>query len=339
MEYNTYSTPIENSTIRLKVVGYMKILVFGLGALGTVYSCLLKRAGHQVSGVDLPSVASCIRQQGVQVKGIWGEHQASLDEVEDSLNKLADTEFDLVIITVKAYHTAAVARQLKPFIKNNTYVLLAQNGYGNYEQAVIHLPPGQLILGRVIFGAVTLGPGVSEVTVIADDVLLGHPRQLIAEQTLLQWAAVFSRAGIPTRMSADIMEYVWAKIIYNSALNPLGAILEVPYGQLAEMAWSRELMDEIITEIFSVLKAQGQSTPWQDAADYQAAFYGQMVPSTAAHRASMLQDIQGGRKTEIDALNGAVVELGRTLGVQTPVNRVISALIKCKETLGVRITE
>lgn len=311
----------------------MKILVFGLGALGTVYSCLLKQAGHQVSGVDLPSVAACIKQQGVQIQGIWGEHQAYLDEVEDSLDQLVNPEFDLVIITVKAYHTAAIANQLKALIKDNTYVLLAQNGYGNYEQAVNHIPAEQLILGRVIFGAVTLGSGVSEVTVIADDVLLGHPRHLMAEETLQQWADIFCQAGIPTRVSTDIMAYIWAKIIYNSALNPLGAILRVPYGKLAEMPWSRELMDEIIAEIFAVLKALGQHTPWKDAVDYRESFYGQMVPSTAAHRASMLQDIQGGRKTEIDALNGAVAELGHTLGVQTPVNRVITSLIKCQETL------
>ncbi len=312
----------------------MKILVFGLGALGTVYSCLLKKAGHQVSGIDLPAVASHIEKQGVQVTGIWGEHHAFLDQTVDSLNRLKDTDFDLVIITVKAYQTAAVSRLLKALIKDNTYVFLAQNGYGNYEQAVEFIPPQQLILGRIIFGAVTINPGSSEVTVIADDVLLGHPRQLIAAATLQAWADVFRQAGIPTRYSPDIMPYVWAKIIYNSALNPLGAILEVPYGRLAEMEWSRELMDAIINEIFEVLKAQRQPTPWENAVLYRKDFYGQMVPSTAAHRASMLQDIQAGRKTEIDALNGAVVELGQQLGVNTPVNRVITSLIKCKQSLG-----
>lgn len=311
----------------------MKILVFGLGALGTVYSCLLQRAGHQVSGVDIPSIAAAIRRQGVQVRGIWGEHHAHLYQVESSLNQLADIDFDLVIITVKAYETASVAQLIKGYVKNSTYVLLAQNGYGNYEAAAAAIAAPQLILGRVIFGAVTVEPGVSQVTVIADDVLLGHPQQSVPEARLQYFADIFSGAGIPTRVSAQIMDYVWAKIIYNSALNPLGAILGVPYGKLAEIEWSRQLMDQIIEEIFAVLKTLGQSTPWADADAYRAAFYGQMLPSTAAHRASMLQDIQRGRKTEIDALNGAVAALGRRLGVATPVNNVITVLLKSKEGL------
>jgi 2-dehydropantoate 2-reductase len=312
----------------------MKILVFGLGALGTVYSCLLKKAGHQVSGIDRAAVTSAIKEQGVRITGIWGEHHAHLDDTAEAWSQLSDIDFDLIIITVKAYQTAAVCSQIKALIKNNTFVFLAQNGYGNYEQAVDFIPPERLILGRVIFGAVAISPGLSEVTVIADDVLLGHPHRLIEAYILRQWADIFSQAGVPTRYSPDIMEYVWAKIIYNSALNPLGAILEVPYGRLAEMEWSRELMDGIIEEIFAVLKAHGQPTPFKDAGAYREVFYGQLVPSTASHRASMLQDIQNGRRTEIDALNGAIVELGQHLRVPTPVNRVITCLLKCKESLG-----
>ena len=117
-------------------------------------------------------------------------------------------------------------------------------------------------------------------------------------------------------------------------MNPLGAILEVPYGKLAENEYTAGLMDEIIEEIFAVLKASGEKTLWPDAASYRQAFYSQMVPSTAQHHASMLQEIQWGRRTEIDALNGAVVELGRKLGVDTPVNRLIVSLVKAKEELS-----
>jgi len=314
--------------------GKMNVLVFGLGALGTVYSCLLKQAGHRVFGIDIPPVASCIVRQGVQVRGIWGEHQAFLDQVVTGIEQLDESDFDLIIVTVKAYQTAAVSQVLKPYIKDTTYVLLAQNGYGNYETASKYITAHHLVLGRVIFGAVTLEPGISQVTVIADDVLIGQPEQLIDALQLQKLAEVFSQAGIPTQVSPNIMDFVWAKIIYNSALNPLGAILEVPYGKLAEMDWSRQLMDQIITEIFNVLEALDQPVPWTDANAYRSSFYQQMLPSTAAHRASMLQDIQQGRKTEIEALNGAVVRLGERLGVETPVNRVITWLIQCKETLG-----
>ena len=104
-------------------------------------------------------------------------------------------------------------------------------------------------------------------------------------------------------------------------------------GKLAEITFSKELMDGVIEEIFAVLKAAGQSTLWEDAESYRRDFYSQLLPSTAAHHASMLQDIQRGRRTEIDALNGAVVELGRKFEVDTPVNAVITALLKGKETM------
>ncbi|MDD2621133.1 MAG: 2-dehydropantoate 2-reductase [Syntrophomonadaceae bacterium] len=311
----------------------MKILVFGLGALGTVYSCLLKKAGHEVIGIDHKSVAADIIRQGVRINGIWGEHEAHLDMVYSQVEQMQERDFDLIILSVKAYETNEVAIQLHKIMSGQTFLMLAQNGYGNFEAAARSIPQEQIILARVIFGAETLSAGSSKVTVIADDVILGSPPKSISMEFLHSLAELFSQAGIPTRASDEVMKYVWGKIIYNSALNPLGAILEVNYGRLAEMESSRCLMNGMIEEIFSVLGAIGQQSIWPDANSYMNAFYQQMIPSTAGHHASMLQDIQRGRKTEIDALNGAVVELGKKYGIPTPVNAVISSLIKAKETM------
>lgn len=311
----------------------MRVLLFGLGALGTVYSCLLKKMGHEIVGLDRAPVVEKIRENGVRVEGIWGEHHEHLDKLVTTVDEIEKEKFDLVILTVKSYETREVARQIKSLISSDTYILLAQNGYGNYEAATESIPEERIILGRIIFGAETLEWGHSRVTVIADDVLLGSPKHLIDISMLEDLARIFSQAGIPTRASDEVMKYVWAKIIYNSALNPLGAILEVAYGQLAANANSKSLMDAIIEEIFAVLKAIGQPTPWTDAEAYLQAFYGQMVPATVLHHASMLQDIQRGRRTEIDALNGAVIELGRIYGVKTPVNEVVVSMLKAKEAL------
>jgi 2-dehydropantoate 2-reductase len=311
----------------------VKILVFGLGALGTVYSCLLQEQGHQVSGLDREEVVNAVREQGIRVQGIWGEHRAHLDKILTAVEQIAGDDFDLLILTVKSYETAEAAKQIARFISPQTYILLAQNGYGNFEAAAQSISPDRLILGRVIFGAETTEPGASKVTVIADDVIIGSPANLVDSQVLENFSQAFNAAGIPTRTSAEVMKFVWGKIIYNSALNPLGAILEVPYGKLAENMHTRELMDSIITEIFAVLAAYGQETPWPDADAYRQAFYGQMIPTTALHHASMLQDIQLGRRTEIEALNGAVVRLGRDYGVPTPVNAIITAMLKAKEEM------
>ncbi|ADI01226.1 ketopantoate reductase family protein [Syntrophothermus lipocalidus] len=312
----------------------MRILVFGLGALGTVYACLLKNAGHFVVGIDREPVVSRVKTQGLGITGIWGEHTAFLDEVASTVDEVQARSFDLIVLTVKSFDTAEAASKLVGLAGAGTYVVLAQNGYGNYEAASAFLPPEQLIVARVIFGSETLEPGKAKVTVIADDVVIGSPQNLISEEVLAEIAEQFSTCGIPTRASNEVMKYVWGKIIYNSALNSLGAILEVPYGKLAENKYTAGLMDAMIDEIFAVLEASGETTLWADAGAYRQAFYGQMVPSTAQHHASMLQDIQRGRKTEIDALNGAVVELGMKLGIDTPVNRVIVSLVKAKEELS-----
>lgn len=310
-------------------------MVFGLGALGTVYSCLLKGQGHEVSGLDREGVIRSVQEHGVRVTGIWGEHQDHLDELFTQVEEIADKDYDLIILTVKSYETAEVAKQIARFVSPQTYILLAQNGYGNFEAAAQFISSEKLILARVIFGAETTDMGASKVTVIADDVVIGSPANLIDLKILETFSRIFNEAGIPTRVSAEVMKFVWAKIIYNSALNPLGAILEVPYGRLAENPHTKDLMDSIIGEIFAVLDAHGQETPWPDAEAYREAFYGQMVPPTALHHASMLQDIQRGRKTEIAALNGAVVELGQRYGIDTPVNEVVVKILRVKEEMRV----
>jgi len=315
----------------------LRVLVFGLGALGTVYSCLLKNSGHEVVGLDLEPVIYKIEANGVWVEGIWGEHQARLDKLATDITDLADENFDLIILTVKSYETEEAAKQIKSLAGPNTYLLLAQNGYGNYEAAIRHLPEDRVILGRIIFGAETIDLGHSKVTVIADDVLLGSPPHMVETCFLEKLAADFSSAGIPTRASEEVMQFVWAKIIYNSALNPLGAILEVAYGELAADRNCRKIMNAVVEEIFAVLAAIGQPTPWPDAQAYLSAFYGQMIPSTAMHHASMLQDIKRKRRTEIDALNGAVVMLGEANGIDTPVNRTIVNVLKAKEALNQKV--
>src|SRR5690606_15581048 len=153
----------------------MNILVFGLGALGTVYSCLLKESGHRVTGLARGAKAGTIREKGVRITGIWGDCSAKLDPVVSSREEISEDRFDMVLVTVKSYATGTAAREIAGLVRPGTFVILLQNGYGNYESAAEYLPKENLILGRVIFGAETIAPGESLVTVIADDVVVGSP--------------------------------------------------------------------------------------------------------------------------------------------------------------------
>lgn len=309
----------------------MKILICGMGALGTVYGCLLKGQGHYVAGLDRPETAAVIEREGLYVNGIWGEHHAWMDEIASRATDLSEKTFDLIIVSVKAFNTGEALQAVRTLLEGPALVMLAQNGLGNYETARDYVPDSRLIVARVIFGSVTEGPGRAAVTVIADDVLLGSPAGAVPEAALEEWAEIFRRSSIPTRTSQEIMQFIWAKVIYNSALNPLGAILELPYGRLAEIEFSRQVMDNIIREIFMVMNAIGQSAPWPDADAYLRDFYGQMLPATGGHHASMLQDIRNGRKTEIEALNGAIIALGKENGLSTPYNHAVYLLLRARE--------
>jgi len=314
----------------------MKTLVIGLGALGSVYSCLLSLAGHEVTGLSRPASLEKIKANGVKVTGIWGEHTAKLSKVVSGVSELTNEKFDKIIVTVKSFATDEIAQQIAPLVRDNTYVFLLQNGFKNFEAAAKSIPEDKIVLGRVIFGAETIASGESKVTVFADDVMIGSPNNLINPELLEEFAGDFRKALIPTKASLEIMKYIWGKIIYNSALNTLGAIFEVSYGKLAEQPETRELMNQMIQEIFALLKVRNIPMFWPDSQSYLKNFYEHLVPSTSAHHSSMLQDIRSGRHTEINALNGAIVELAHQSGLPVPVNEIIVAMVKAKESFNFR---
>ncbi|MDR1617137.1 MAG: ketopantoate reductase family protein [Syntrophomonadaceae bacterium] len=317
----------------------MKILIYGLGAIGSVYAGVLAGAGHQVWAWDVADVIEEIKNREVKITGILGSHTSCLEQIVSSVDQLDNREFDLIMISVKAYDTKIAAQNIKSLLSKNNYVILGQNGYGNYEAASEAIPKENLIVARIIFGAETLRPGQARVTVIADDVTIGNPDKLIDEQKLEELAAIISAAGVPTKTVPDIMKSLWGKILYNSVLNPLGAILEVNYGALAADPGICSIMEQLIDEIFAVLKAEGQEMDWRSAEDYKSYFHRKLMPSTGGHFPSMLYDIKNSRRTEIDALNGAVSYLGAKHHVATPANDMVIKLLKAKEQMALKLAE
>ncbi len=302
----------------------MKFLVVGVGAIGSVYIAFLTRKGHQVFGLLKPGR----KLEQVRVGGIWGSFEIDVNTTE-SLEELP-WEPDVIILSVKSYDTEEALKGLRHFARGNSFIMVAQNGYGNYEKAVEAFGEERVILSRIIFGSKVIEKGSVEVTVCADDVVIGNPAGLIDESFLKMLAKTFSDAGIPTRYDREVYKYLWDKIVYNCALNPLGALFEVNYGALARNPYTRHMMDEIIEETFQIMKSAGIESFWKSASEYKKVFYSRLVPSTASHFPSMLEDLRKGR-TEIDVLNGAVWRLGEEHGIQTPMNEFVTRLIKAKE--------
>jgi 2-dehydropantoate 2-reductase len=310
------------------------ILIAGLGALGTVFATFLKEAGHTVYALTKDKYLPALRDRRVRVSGIWGEHQAALDGVYGTIDPLKGKNFDLIIISVKSYDTGTAIGQVKPLVGEHTLVISAQNGYGNYETLADTVGKEHALLARIIFGVKVHTPGSAEVTVIADDVRLGQPQGAVGASRIQEIAEGFTRAGIPTKYAENIEAILWDKILYNAALNPLGAILECTYGQLAENDETRHLMDAIIDEIFTVAREHGKPLNWRSADEYRNHFYTRLVPPTAKHFPSMYYDVKAGKRLEIDALNGAIVRLAKGKEIPVPVNEIITDIIKAKEALA-----
>jgi 2-dehydropantoate 2-reductase len=129
-------------------------------------------------------------------------------------------------------------------------------------------------------------------------------------------------------VTSDIGRDLWAKMLYNCALNPLGAVLDVPYGMLAENEFTRAIMKGIVREVFGVMAAAGYKTHWLKPEDFLEVFYSKLVPDTAEHKSSTLQDILAHKKTEIDALNGAVIKLADKYQMEVPHNMVVYNIVK-----------
>ncbi len=312
------------------------ILITGLGALGTVFATMLKKAGHTVHALTKDKYLSVLADRSTRVTGIWGEHETQLDGMHASIDTIKHISFDLIILTVKSFDTASAIEQVKPLVGKDTLVMVAQNGYGNYETVAGIVGKEHTLLARVIFGVKLHAPGRAEVTVIADDVRMGQPDNAVAPDRVKAIAEAINAAGIPTSYAANVAAILWDKILYNAALNPLGAVLECTYGQLAENPGTRQVMDRIIDEIFLVAQAHGMPLNWKSPGEYREHFYTKLVPPTAKHFPSMYYDVKAGKRLEIDALNGAIVRLAHEKGIRVPVNETITALVKAKEKIASR---
>lgn len=312
----------------------MKFLVFGAGAIGSIFGGFLAKAGESVTLYGRANHLDKIKQAGLRITGIWGEHLIENLECDTQLVQLAQREFDYILLTVKSFDTAKAVEELAPLVKKNTLVVSLQNGLGNWETIAAKIGAEKVIGARVIFGAAIPEPGVAKVTVYAEEVMLGPIKKEIHQLNyakIEQLAELFSNSGIPTKPTKNIAAYLWQKVMYNSALNPLSALLRMTYGELADNSYTREIMEKVIREIYLVANAYQIKLVYDKPEGYLEKFFKQEIPATAAHRSSMLQAIEAGKRVDIDALNGAIVQLAKQKNIPVPINELLTSLIKAKE--------
>jgi len=317
------------------MVFIMKVLIYGGGAVGLgIASCLLKSQA-QVDIVARENTVLALRKSGLTRTGIFGDYHAEPAKFDSytSLNEIQKQNYDYILVCTKSFDSLEAAQDLakhKSLLGEKTKIVLFQNGWGNAEIFSTSFKTHQIYSARVITGFRRTRPNKVEITVHADSIHIGS---LFAGDLacIKHLSELIAKGDIPCEVTDNIEKDLWAKMLYNCALNPLGAILDVPYGALAKNEFTKTIMNGIAKEVFNVMTAAGYKTHWHSPNDFLDAFYNKLVPPTAQHKSSTLQDILAKKKTEIDALNGAVIKLAKQHQIDVPYNLAVYNMVKFLE--------
>jgi len=309
----------------------MKIAVIGPGAIGCLFGALLSKAGNEVWLVDRhPQRARMLNRRGLLVSGASGEFRAAVRATADP-QEVGPAE--LVMVAVKSFDTAEAAAAAKPSVGPGTTVLTLQNGLGNVEVLQETLGAERVIAGVTSHGATMTAPG--QVRHAGDGpTVIGECTGALSERVLAV-QETFSQAGIETEATADLASALWGKLVVNVGLNAVGALAQVRNGGIVESASLRQVMGAAVREAVQVAAARGIALPQSDMAAHAEG----ICRHTADNLNSMLQDLLRKRRTEVEAINGAVVREGAQVGVPTPVNQALLWLVKgIEETYPIRLT-
>lgn len=313
----------------------MVVMIYGAGAVGLgLAGCLLK-AGVEVDLVGKDDTVASLHKHGLHRTGIFGDFQAdpAVFQSHTTLRSLSQRRYDYILVCTKSFDSHGAARDLadhKSLLDHETKIVLCQNGWGNAEIFTTFFEKERVYNARIITGFQRPNKHTVVITVHADAIRVGSLFGA-GSSCMERLCEYITKGGIPCEVTTEIGKFLWAKMLYNCALNPLGALLDVPYGVLAEHEYTRCIMGHIVKEVFDVMTAAGYQTHFQTAEAFLDVFYSKLVPDTAQHRSSTLQDIKVGKRTEIDALNGAVIELSEKLGINVPYNSVAYNLVKFLE--------
>lgn len=313
----------------------MKILVIGAGAVGIGLAASLMSQNADVSIYARGETAKAIKKNGIKRCGLFENYSFSSDEVKvfSEYRDIAKNSFDYVFITSKTTANDDISQKLNEFrdiLKTDFKIIIFQNGFGNDNAYLRYFDKSEVFCARLITGFARHDRYISEVTVYTEPIQIGS-LQNQDPKDLKEIADMIAASGIGCELTDEVDKYLWAKMLYNCALNPLGTILDVNYGKLTENEYSKEIMDRIIDEIFDVINASEYETFWDNSEEYKKIFYNKLVPDTYEHISSTHRDVKRKIKTEIDSLNGSVIELAERYDIDVSTNRIIYNLIKSIE--------
>lgn len=305
----------------------MRIAIIGSGAMGALYGGLFAENDPDAD---------------VTLLDIWEEHVAeinenglrierpALDEPPVTVDVPATTDptsvdpVDLAIVFVKSMYTADAVRDADPLLGDDTDVMTLQNGLGNPERIAEHVPEERVIGGVSMFGSTLLGPGRIRLTSLGGS---RFGRYYGANDDRVDAVADhFDRAGLHPEIVEEPRDAIWEKVLLNISVNPVAALARSRTGAITGTDAGRRLLDRTLAEGLAVARAEGR-----DLSDDIADEIKEALTGSGDSKPSMFQDVDAGRPTEIETLNGEVVRRAETHGIDVPVNRTLSDLVRLTE--------
>ncbi|MGQ9509404.1 MAG: ketopantoate reductase family protein [Thermodesulfobacteriota bacterium] len=300
----------------------MKIAIVGAGAMGSLFGGLLARSGEEVWLIDIWKE----HIESICTQGLIIEEKERIERISIHATTQPHTlgKADVVVYFVKTYHTEKAVIDSLILEKDDTVFLTLQNGLGNEETICKYIERKKVLLGVTGQGATLLGPGLIRHAGWGKT-YIGELNGKITER-VNQIAQMFSRAGIETEVTCQIHDFVWEKLFVNVGLNALAALTGLKNGQILEYPETLRLLERLVTEAVEVAKRKGVQIQGNPLDRVKA-----VIEATRENRCSMGQDFDRKRRTEIDALNGAVLKEAERLGLSVPYNQMITDLIKVIE--------
>lgn len=301
----------------------MKITIIGSGAMGSLFGGLLAENGHKVTLVD----------KGEKHVQKINKNRLKITDPQNNTRKIKvkaktvpekTTKPQLAIIFVKSPDTEKAVEDSLQILKPDVNVLTLQNGLGNPETIAKYVPEHKIIAGTTSHGSTKKGPGhikhagegPTEIGRYFTD----------NDEFVYDLASVLTDAGIKTDVSNNVRNLIWEKVLVNIGINPLTALARVKNGALLRSEPGCKILERAVEEGFQVAEAEGVDIR-EDIVSYAK----EIARKTSGNKSSMLQDMEQGRKTEIEYLSGAIVEKARSHNISVPVNKILTNLILLAE--------
>jgi 2-dehydropantoate 2-reductase len=301
-----------------------RIAVVGAGAVGGYFGGMFARAGAPTVFIGRKNFADAVNVNGLVLDKPQGQERiAATTTTEIS----AVRDCSLILFCVKANDTSATAAQMAPFIRPGVTVVCLQNGVDNADR--VRAAANVIVIPAAVYVAVSM-PEPGRVKHLArGDLIIGPSSKITTDLT-----NIFVRAGIPCRISENIEGELWLKLLRNCALNAISALGHARYGQIAQDTDAKQLMQGIVDEVLAVARAARIMMPGVHDRESGMAAAMELATQMADAFSSTAQDLNRGRLTEIDALNGYITRRGAELGVPVPVNHALFTLVKLAEQRG-----